>query len=73
MLIYDRSIGHEEDSNEPLSGQEEWICAACSPCSTLLLLGHIIVSFGDICRGQPMATPHHTSFEINELIKQYLV
>lgn len=72
MLIYDRSIGHEEDSNEPLSGQEDWI-SPCSPCSTLLLLGHIIVSFGDICRGQPMATPHHTSFEINELIKQYLV
>lgn len=71
MLIYHWSICYEEDCNESLFPyQEEWICVACSPCPTLL--GHITVSFGDIWRGKPVATSSHSSFDINELIKQYL-
>lgn len=74
MLIYRQSIGYEEDSNEPLSGLPRGVGLCCLlPMPHLPLLGHVIVSFGDVWRGQPVATPSHTSFGINKLIKQYLI
>lgn len=55
MLIYRQSIGYEEDSNEPLSGLPGVGLCCLLPMPHLFLLSHIIVSFVDVWRGQPVA------------------
>lgn len=70
MLIHHLLIRYEEILMSRL--QLTRIGVAWSPFLTLSPLCHVIISFGGVWRGKPVATLNHTSLDINELIKQYL-